>query len=93
MTDNKVADAIDDVGDVLTEDPNAILIVDAAKKSIPAGARNGIYWVGIAVGAAAAVGGAVVASLTGEAAAIGTTVIGVLYSLSNLLAKLNLSGA
>lgn len=94
MTDkNEIADAIDNAGDALTSDPNAILVVTEAKKHIPANVRNVIYWTGIGLGALAAVGGAVVASLTGDAAAIGTTVVGVAYSLSNLLAKLNLGGS
>lgn len=90
---NEIADAIDNAGDALTSDPNAILVVGEVKKRIPASVRNAIYWTGIGLGALAAVGGAVVASLTGEPAAIGTTVVGVAYSLSNLLAKLNLGGS
>lgn len=93
MAENKISDAIDNAGEVLVNDPNAILIVEEGKKRIPANVRNGIYWVGIGIGAVAAVGGAVVATLTGEAAAIGTTVVGVFYSLSNLLAKLNLGSS
>ena len=94
MTDkNEIADAIDNASDALTSDPNAILVVTEAKKRIPTGVRNAIYWAGIGLGALAAVGGAVVASLTGDAAAVGTTVVGVAYSLSNLLAKLDLGGS
>lgn len=91
-TKNDIADAIDAVGEVIVTDPAAVVIVETVKQKISRRVRGIIYWVGISLGAVAAVGGAVAASLTGNAAYVAGVAVGVAYSLSNLIARLNLSG-
>jgi len=58
---------------------------------IGAKARDVIYTIGIVLGAIGAAGAPVVAILTGDAQIVAASVVGIALSLTNLLAKLNLS--
>lgn len=85
------------VGKVIEEINNAAnseyIQVTASKVTpkIPAKAREIIYNIGIGLGAFATAAPPIIALLTGDAAIIGASAVGISLALTNLLSKLNLS--
>lgn len=85
-----VAEVITKVNEVVNSESYQ---VTASKVTpyIPAKARAVIYTVGFYTGLVATVGAPIVATLTGEFAIVGATVLGIVLSFNNWLSKSNLS--
>jgi len=58
---------------------------------IPASVRNVIYNIGFYLGIVATIAPSIIAALTGQAAVVGATVLGIVLVINNALSKANLS--
>jgi hypothetical protein len=86
----EVEQVIDTINN-LANDTTVQVTVSKVTPKIGAKARNVIYTIGVILGGVGTVGPIVLALLTGNAAVVGASVVGIAYALSNALAKLNLS--
>ena len=90
QVDPVVAEVLTKVNEVTNSEAYQVTASKVTPK-IPANVRVVLYNIGFYLGIAATIGAPIVAALTGEAAVIGASVLGIILSLNNALSKANLS--
>lgn len=85
-----VAEVLTKVNEVVNSEAYQVT-ASKVTPGIPASVRNVLYNIGFYLGIVATVAPSIIAALTGNAAVVGATVLGIVLVVNNALSKANLS--